>query len=204
MTSIEFIQEAFLLRRPCIYLGESGDFFAGHLGEFVPACQSQFLFSIDERFVGGYDPSFESQFFSDQLGKVQKIRTLKSNCSDSQFPIFGRRGLSYPPIEAVFFSGSVKMQSWLVEIGWGVCAEFNDNFPCLEVTHEYEQLFQQEFPLYRKDVAVCIGGWHFPWPNDDWEQRLQSEMVAFINRGQEPWLEIWNNKGQLELVERFT
>jgi hypothetical protein len=48
-----------------------------------------------------------------------------------------------------------------------------------------------------------LGGWHFVWPDDDWYDLLDAELVLWTMKG-EPWIEVWAADGWYRVLERVT
>ncbi|WP_164689475.1 hypothetical protein [Herpetosiphon llansteffanensis] len=43
------------------------------------------------------------------------------------------------------------------------------------------------------------------WPDGDWPELLEQQLVLCTYAEAEPWLEVWRNQaGQLQVVERFS
>lgn len=111
---------------------------------------------------------------------------------------------SLPPVDAVFRFGSPSVRDWLLRVGWQPDWEFNPNFPDLEVVDPYLELFESECPLYRNDVWAVTGGWHFPWPDGDWADVLESRLLLWTLHEAEPWYEVWFDGETLKVLERIT
>jgi hypothetical protein len=109
-----------------------------------------------------------------------------------------------PPIDALFRFGSPKIHAWLAQNGWKPTWGYNANFPDRVLGDAYDAAFQNQFPLYTGDAHAMIGGWHFPWPDDDWEELLNDVLVLCTFEDSEPWLEVWLRAGAFEVVQRVT
>ena len=109
-----------------------------------------------------------------------------------------------PPIDAIFARGSEAVGAWLSECHWQRDWGYNDNFAGRKLVQEYERKWQQNFPLYTQDAHAVLGGWHFPWPDDDWHDLLKCELVLWTLAESEPWLEVWKTNGQYMVKNRIT
>lgn len=111
-----------------------------------------------------------------------------------------------PPIDAVFALGSDRVGSWLDENKWERSWGYNSNFPGRAVVEGYEREYQAQHPLYASsDIFAMIGGWHFPFPDGDWNELVSDELMVMTIRGAEPWVEAWRSKqGGFRVIERIT
>lgn len=114
------------------------------------------------------------------------------------------RSFALPPLEAVFTCGNLEVADWLNEIGWGVCAEFNDNFPAIEVVKKYYELWQRQNAMYSKEICIELGGWNFPWPEENWGTRDINSYLGLINSLDEPFVELWFKNDDIEFIARHT
>src|SRR5260370_15566989 len=94
-------------------------------------------------------------------------------------PLFGRKSLSWPPLDAVFLFGPPAVQEWLAANGWGPEEPYNDNFPDRTPVEVYGRAWQRECPLFGNGVFAQLGGWHMPWPDGDWYALLERRLVAW-------------------------
>lgn len=118
-------------------------------------------------------------------------------------PLFGRAHKSLPPIEGVFMFGSDAIGRWLAENNWEREWGYNDNFTEAALVGEYEAWWQRLHPFYSGQGVALAGGWHLFWPDDDWYDLVESELVVWTLRG-EPWLEVWAERGCYRVIERAT
>ena len=113
-------------------------------------------------------------------------------------------GRSLPPMDALFRLGSDAIGQWLEARGWQRDWGYNSNFPD-DVARQYEQVFEERHPLYTDSVWATVGGWHFPWPDGDWDDRLHDTLLVTTYRDSEPWLEIWATADDgLQALARIT
>jgi hypothetical protein len=59
-------------------------------------------------------------------------------------------------------------------------------------------------PFYSGGAYAVLGGWHFPWPDGDWEDLVTCRLLAWTFAGSEPWLEAWARDDRVWLQERIT
>lgn len=128
---------------------------------------------------------------------------LRGRGSAGGTPLFASPWRSYPPIEGIFLRGSERIGDWLAENRWERTWGYNDNFPDRRVVSEYEAWWQGQHPFYTSTAVAVRGGWHFVWPDDDWLERVDEELVLWTLSG-EPWLEVWARAGGLQVLERTT
>ncbi len=133
------------------------------------------------------------------------VREAESPPSDGS-ALYGLEWTALPPIEALFYLGSEKVQSWLAENGWEKEWGYNDNFKDAAIAQKYINEWIDEHPLYQEDDFAVSGGWPIWWPEDDfedWEARLKQELVLLTVVG-EPWLEVWADGNSYRVFERIT
>lgn len=135
----------------------------------------------------------------DAAGHVEE----KDHPFRSPTPLFAQEVSSLPPVDAVFLLGSGAIETYLRAHGWARTEPFNGNFPD-EVPKQYERLWQSNCPLYSNDVAAVCGGWHFPWPDGDFRELLDSELVVWTIRDAEPWVEVFAKGDAFAVRQRVT
>jgi hypothetical protein len=120
-------------------------------------------------------------------------------------PLFTRPASVLPPIDAVFAMGSDAVGAWLDSLGWDRTTPYNDNFKS-DAVEAYERAYMDEHPLYgRSDAYAVLGGWHVPWPDDDWHDLIDEHLIVMTIRDSEPWVEAWRNKnGNFKVIRRIT
>lgn len=120
-------------------------------------------------------------------------------------PLFGRKGLSWPPIDAVFLLGPSALHAWLADNGWMPEEPYNENFRDRVLVDVYECVWQRECPLYGGGVHAQLGGWHMPWPDGDWYALMERRLVAWTFQDAEPWVEVWLSvEGTFHVMQRVT
>jgi hypothetical protein len=118
--------------------------------------------------------------------------------------LFGQAGRSLPPIDGVFRLGSRAVQRWLRANNWDPKSGYNDNFADRDPVRQYERRYQSECPLYRRGAHAVLGGWHFPWPDGDWEELLKQALLVWTFKDSEPWVEVWRTKKGYRVIQRIT
>jgi hypothetical protein len=71
-------------------------------------------------------------------------------------------------------------------------------------TDEYMRFWQSNCPLYTGEAAAVLGGWHFPWPDGDWEELRQKPLLVWTLDDSEPWVEVWGVPGGFRVMQRIT
>ena len=83
---------------------------------------------------------------------------------------------------------------------------YNRNFKDDFIVEQYDEVMAREFPLYFElDIYAILGGWHFPFADDDWHDLIDEQLMVFTNCGSEPWVETWRTRtGQFKVIQRIT
>jgi len=68
----------------------------------------------------------------------------------------------------------------------------------------YVRFWQSNCPVYAREPFAVLGGWHFPWPDDDWELLRDRNLLVWTLKESEPWVEVWDNSGDFEVFQRIT
>lgn len=70
----------------------------------------------------------------------------------------------------------------------------------------YAHAYAELCPLYRDAAPVAVvGGWHFPWPDGDWEDFASAALLVWTFRDAEPWVEAWAlPDGRFQVCQRIT
>jgi hypothetical protein len=119
--------------------------------------------------------------------------------------LYAQPTMALPPLEGIFRFGSPIVAAWLQMNGWQRDWEYNSNFPDRNVADAYNRIYQEHTPLYTQAATAVLGGWHFPWPDGDWDERHAQQLVLWTLEDAEPWLEVWHDStSQLRLIERNT
>jgi hypothetical protein len=95
---------------------------------------------------------------------------------DSGVPLYAKPGRSLPPPDAI---------------------------PSLD-NEEYMRLWQSNCPLYTEQAMAVLGGWHFPWPDGDWEELRENSLLVWTIAESEPWVEVWRVPAGFKVMQRVT
>lgn len=68
----------------------------------------------------------------------------------------------------------------------------------------YMRLWQSNCPLYTAEAVAVLGGWHFPWPDGDWEELRTQTLLLWTIEDSEPWVEVWLDGQMIRVEERIT
>lgn len=124
--------------------------------------------------------------------------------SESETPLFARMHKSLPPVDAVFSLGTDEVRDYLLQHDWPRDEPFNLNFPD-PIPGEYEkQDWQKNCPVYQGGIAMVSGGWHMPWPDGDWYELVDCELIAWTLLDAEPWVEVFKQRGEYAVKQRIT
>lgn len=118
-------------------------------------------------------------------------------------PLVGSLKDSMPPIDTVFRFGSSDVGTYLAEHGWQRDWPYNSNFRH-DAAQQYEELWMSQCPMYSNTVVAVIGGWNFPWPDSDWEECSEMELVLWTLRDAEPWIEVFRDDSHWVVKQRNT
>jgi hypothetical protein len=138
-------------------------------------------------------------YLSDSAGHV----ILGRDPLRSSTKLFAEDVLSLPPVDAVFRLGSSGVESYLARQAWQRTWPFNDNFKD-SVPHQYEALWRANCPMYAKGIVAVCGGWHFPWPDGDFADLINSQLVLCTFENAEPWIEVFFDGQSFSVKERIT
>ncbi|MEZ4222600.1 MAG: hypothetical protein R3B13_16790 [Polyangiaceae bacterium] len=210
MKASELIAEGKRLARPCIYLRDKGAgrpvaAWGGSSPVAAPTDAERHWITLDCSLLPEeLELSGIASVFAGRVGAFVVNPSTPFSCDASSTALFAEPGLSLPPIDAVFRFGSPAVQAWLAENKWEPAWGYNDNFSDRATADAYAAEFQAQYPLYTGDAHAVVGGWHFTWPDDDWEQRLSDVLLLCTFADCEPWVEVWSHEGVFEVVERVT
>jgi hypothetical protein len=120
-------------------------------------------------------------------------------------PLFESKRISLPPADAIFLLGGPQIDAYLQACGWTVGHGFNGNFPD-PIPSEYEKLhWFKNCPLYSSTrPEAAKGGWCVPWPDGDWEEFKDKELVLWTFRESEPWIEVYRGDLGFQVKQRIT
>ncbi len=73
-----------------------------------------------------------------------------------------------------------------------------------EAYDKYLPVWQSNCPLYTNEAAAVLGGWHFPWPDGDWEELQNKPLLVWTIDDSEPWVEVWKEPNGFRVIQRIT
>jgi hypothetical protein len=214
----QLLEEAQHLARPCTLLVPQADTESvaaiwGGPGIVLPSGDTQLhRITIDCRFLPSDFQDLAgcmSVYYTedDQVRDPVRYDTTATlpTTSHPGINLYPQRTKSLPPIEALFRFGSPVIQDWLLANRWQPDWEYNDNFPDRAIANAYNRIYQAQNPFYTGAAFAVLGGWHFPWPDGDWDDLLQQRLIIWTFEDAEPWLEVWRtNNDQFQLKARIT
>jgi hypothetical protein len=187
-----FIAEATKLARPSVQLrpggtGEPRAYWHGNVHDGLVAC-----LRVEDKWL--------DIFTSWRRDGWVEVRDVPQT---SDTPLFAHTVLSLPPIDVVFMRGSPEVEAHLTRVGWRRDWPYNDN--CRDpVANAYNRHWQTTCPLYGKGTYAVCGGWPVPWPDDDFAEWIDSDLVLWTLEEAEPWVEVFRRDGQYHVLKRVT
>jgi hypothetical protein len=165
--------------------------------------------TVDVRHIPGLPPSvagYISIFSNDMECEGGRVEVISSWPRRPGTPLYAHPSSALPPIDAVFARGSDAVGEWIASCGWNRGMRYNQNFKDGAVVERYEEVMTREFPLcFKSDVYAILGGWHFPFADDDWHDLIDERLMVLTVRGSEPWVEVWRTRtGQFQVIQRIT
>ena len=123
----------------------------------------------------------------------------------SDEPLFAEPRAFLPHIDTVFERGSDAVEAFLEANDWTREDPYNDNFPH-PAAAAYNNAWMDSCPLYQGDAYdAAVGGWQMPWPDDDWDEVKDLELVVWTLRDSEPWVEVFKDtSGGFIVKQRIT
>jgi hypothetical protein len=183
----ELIVASQLLARPCVLLKRAGpaDSFAGIWGgaPVVPGPSGPFFhwLSVDCRFIpAGIGP---------EMG-VLSVFTNEADCESGAVAFDASAKLAGPSESRLFAHGAQSLPP-------------PDAMSSVD-RDQYVRIWQSNCPIYTRDAAAVLGGWHFPWPDGDWEELRQTPFVLWTIDDSEPWVEVWKEGVGYKVIQRIT
>lgn len=116
-------------------------------------------------------------------------------------PLFAERRSCLPPLEAIELVGSLRAREWLAPCGPHVPEDVAN--AAVKVMRSYERAYQATWPLYTRSAHAILGGWHMAWPEDD-DYDPERRLLVWTIAESEPWVEVWEEEGELRVVQRIT
>jgi hypothetical protein len=200
VTPEQLIAEGRRLQRPSLFLRPQGPgpiaavWHERDRGEIAATGHHCWL-TVDASQVPGLPASMTGylSIFTDQKrrqgGRVERALSWPKRAG---IPLYAHPASVLPPVDAVFARGSPAVANWIGDAA---------------VAQEYERVWMTEFPLYfsSSDIYAVLGGWHFPWPDDDWADLIDERLMILTLHDSEPWVEAWHlRSGEFRVVQRTT
>lgn len=215
MKASDLVAEGQRLAKPCIYLRAAGEgepvaAWEGSPGVLAPHRGARHWVTLNcealpkEFGLGRGAASVFSDEGTGDGGSFVIDADARFKPGSGSIPLFAHAGVSLPPLDAIFRFGSPPIKAWLAKNKWEPTWAYNDNFKDRATAEAYDIAFQKQCPLYTGDAHAVLGGWHFPWPDDDWVTRLNDRLLLWTFEAAEPWIEVWLNDGVFEVMQRIT
>ena len=49
-----------------------------------------------------------------------------------------------------------------------------------------------------------LGGWHMAWPEGDWDELIDKQLIVWTFAESEPWIEVWEDGSRFRVIQRIT
>lgn len=102
----------------------------------------------------------------------------------SATPLFAESYVSLPPLDAV--------------------VKLSGHDPTEPVSSGYERIWQDNSPMYRSGISAAMGGWNMPWPENDFDDLMDSELLLWTFEEPEPWIEVFRTQSRIHGYQRIT
>lgn len=187
MDDTERIAEAERLARDCVLLKRFGseDRLAGVWGGpgIVPAPDGPFRHWI----------SIDCRFLPIGLGPSVGVMSVYTNVQDCVSGL-----VAYDSTASLVVSGEPALYAWPAR-----------SIPPPDAMSDgddetYLRSWQGNCPLYTGEAAAVLGGWHFPWPDGDWEDLRDQPLLVWTLDESEPWVEVWGGTAGFRVIQRIT
>jgi hypothetical protein len=121
----------------------------------------------------------------------------------SAVALFAHPARSLPPVTVVFMRGSAAIEAHLAE--HGLRRDWPDHpSPKDAVARAYERHWQATCPMYSAGTHAVSGGWPVPWPDGDYLEWIDAELLLWTLQDAEPWVEAYRRHGKLHVLSRIT
>jgi hypothetical protein len=199
MTLEELIAEGRRLEKPCLFLrphGEGPVVAVWHEldRDGIASTGHRAWLTVDTRHVPGLSAptaSYLTIFTDHKRCEDGRVEQSASWPKRKGTPLYAHAASVLPPSDAVFARGSQAVAQW---------------HPDAAVVQKYEDAWMREFPLYSSDeIYAVLGGWHMAWPEGDWHDLIDEQLMVFTLRDSEPWVETWRlRSGEFRVIQRIT
>jgi len=113
-------------------------------------------------------------------------------------------GISLPPIEAILLAGSPIVNDWLQSLGIETPWKWEDMLPYGDVMTAYEQALSENIPVQARLVYAILGGWPVVWPDGDWFELIDSNLMILTLAESEPWIEVFRRGADYQVIQRVS
>lgn len=163
--------------------------------------------TVDARHIPGYcsqEPTFLTLFSHEGRQDDGRVEITKAWPREDGIPLYAHPVSVLPPIDAVFALGSPAIDVWLSSYRCKRTDNFLSSLKDVAV-QEYEKLWEAESPYFLSEVYAVLGGWHMPWPEGDFKELLQDQLLIWTLQDPEPWVELWRkSSGEFRVVQRIS
>lgn len=121
----------------------------------------------------------------------------------SNIPLYGSPFTSFPPVDGIFLKGSEAIGDFLEYYDWPRAEPYNENFPN-PIPEEYDNLWQENNPMYQSDITAVIGGWPIIWTDNDLAEFVDQKLIVWTIEDAEPWVEVFLNENEYTVKQRIT
>lgn len=204
MSGKEVLNQGFNLARECLLLTEASkkdDFIAIWGGEGILSTPSEsFLHKITVDFK--YIPEiFEFKHYT-KYG-LTSIYTNEEDCRSGIAVLDHSVDLRKKSLNGIKLCGCIK--KILPPIDAVLRFGTFEKYPSKDEIETYEEVFQKQYPLFNDEIYAMISGWHFPWPDGDWVNLVNDQLILCTFKDAEPWVEVWDKGSNgLEVIQRIT
>jgi hypothetical protein len=208
MTADELIAEGRKLDKPCLLLRPQGSgpvvaVWYEHDRNEVGAIGHRAWLTVDARQIPGLPASMTGylSIFTDlELRKGGWVEESASWPQRAGTPLYAQAASVLPPSDAVLARSPAAAQ-WAASQGADRSSQ-----EVATAVEKYEDVWMQEFPLYLSDDIYAVrGGWHMAWPEGDWHDLLDEQLMVLTLRNSELWVEAWRlRSGEYRVIQRIT
>ena len=206
MTLDDLIAEGRALERRCWFLSAKDQGTAVAVWHSASSGRRRRWLTVDTTFYPNIGSRYVSIISNSAGGGVVECLDQLPEASAGDVSLFASEASVLPPIDAVFAFGSERVGSWLAENKWERSWGYNSNFSGSALAEAYERAYQADHPMYgSSDVFAMVGGWHFSFPDGDWNELVADDLMLMTFRDAEPWVEAWRRQdGRFDVIERIT
>lgn len=213
MTADELLEEGHRLVKPCAQLTREGTDYCAVWGGMgvVPLRDARFRhwISVASRAVPG-EHGLTGCFsvYTNQEDRATGLVLVNRHATLPPVPdgikLYAQRATCFPPLDAIFRYGSTAVQNWLRtnqwQPEWGYSPQFRDH----RITAPCAAAYQQQLDLKGSAIDAVLGGWPMTWRLGDWDERPECQLLLWTWRDSPPWIELWQDRGQLRVIQRHS